>query len=82
MNTQQVENKKYFHIVYYVSGRKCVQARLLNVDTGYVMMRKIARSMAPGLMAMAVHPLDEKRLIPEMNNLGGDARFIPSHRSL
>jgi AmiR/NasT family two-component response regulator len=76
MSTAQA--RRDFHIVYYLNGRKRIQTRNFNADTGYDMMRKIARAMAPGLMAMAVHPLDEKTLIPELHKIGGDGRYIRS----
>lgn len=55
-----------FHIIYYVLGQKNIKSDTLPRDTGYEIMRKRANAMPSSHMAMAVHPLDVKTLLPEL----------------
>ena len=66
-NTEnQSEEKMAFHLIYYVMCSKKIETRVLPKDSGYAIMCKRANAMPSNHMAMAVHPLDVKTLIPEM----------------
>lgn len=62
----QPETTMQFHLIYYVMGSKKIETRTLPRDSGYKIMCKRANAMPSSHMAMAVHPLDAKTLIPEM----------------